>query len=253
VYSRRSDPDLDTSRLADWGRRLEKAEALRQFWLNWGVQAAVALATFAAVLVALFGQAFRAKFFPPRLAVNLADPLGEKTQARLTWFEDGVQKERSEDARYYHLAVRNSRRWSPANQVQVVLLAVEQPGADGRFVATWTGDIPLGWRHQQVYSGPRTIGPTGHVDLCSVVKGKWLQLHPLVMPFNLEVVKRNSANLILRVQARSNEADSAILSIQVSWDGQWHDGATEMQRHLVVRVMPDHKEPLGRCRFGCAA
>lgn len=222
---------------------MDQAEALRQFWLNWGVQVAVAVATFAAVLVALFGQAFRAKFFPPKLTVRLADPQGEKTKVRLTWVENGAQKERSEDARYYHLAVRNDRRWSPANQVQVVLLSVEEPGADGRFVAIWTGDIPLGWRHQQVLSGARTVGPTGHVDLCSVVKTKWLQLHPLVAPFNLEVIRRNSANLILRVQARSNEADSEVLSVRVSWDGQWHDGATEMQRHLVIRVVTDEVQP----------
>lgn len=209
------------------------------FWLNWGVQAALAFATFAAVLVALFGQGFRAKFFPPRLTVALANPQGEKAQVKLTWVENGVQKERFEEARYYHLAVRNDRRWSPANHVQVVLLAVEEPGANGRFVTVWTGDIPLGWRHQQVYSGPRTIGPTGHVDLCSVVRTKWLQLHPLVIPLNLEVIRRTSANMILHVQARSNESDSAVVAIRVSWDGQWQDGAAEMQRHLVVRAVKD--------------
>ncbi len=220
---------------------MDQAEVLRRFWLNWGVQFAVAVTTFAAVLVALFGQAFRAKFFPPQLTVSLADPEGEKTKVRLTSLEDGVQKERTEDARYYHLAVRNDRRWSPANQVQVVLLSVEEPGADGRFAPIWTGDLPLGWRHQQVLSGARTVGPMGHVDLCSIVRTKWLQLHPLVAPFNLEVIRRTSANLILRVQARSNESDSKILSVRVSWDGQWHDGATEMQRHLVIRVITDEK------------
>ena len=107
------------------------------------------------------------------------------------------------------------------------------------FVTIWTGDIPLGWRHQQVLSGPRTVGPTGHVDLCSVVKSKWLQLHPLVAPFNLEVIRRDSADLLLRVQARSNEVDSEVVPVRVSWDGQWEDGATEMQRHLVVRIADD--------------
>jgi hypothetical protein len=36
------------------------------FWWNWWINAAVAVATFLAVLVALFGQAFRAKFFPAK-------------------------------------------------------------------------------------------------------------------------------------------------------------------------------------------
>lgn len=207
-----------------------------QFWMTWWVQLAVAVGTLSAVIVALFGQAFRAKFFPPKLSLNLVNQDGERTRVRLKWIENEVEQEREEDARYYHIRVSNARRWSVANQVHVVLLRVEEPGADGQFALSWTGDVPLGWRHQQVYPILRTIGPPSDVDLCSVVKDKWLQLHLLVVPYNWEVKRRTRTRLLLFLQARSDEADSTILRVEVSWDGQWHEGAQEMQRHLVLKV-----------------
>ncbi len=210
-----------------------------QFWMNWWVQVAVAIGTIGAVLVALFGEAFRAKFFPPQLSLVLADPKGERTKVRLAWVEGELEKERWEDARYYRLRVSNNRRWSPANQVQVALIRVEEPTADGAFAVSWAGDVPLTWKHQQLYQVFRTIGPASEVDLCSVVKGKWLQLHPLVVAPSLESVRRGSAKLVLWLQAQSNECESNVLRVAVIWDGQWHDGADEMTRHLTIKLLDE--------------
>ena len=65
------------------------------FWWSWWVQVAIAVVTISAVVVALFGQALRARFFPPRLALALVHPEGE-----LTRFGNGHQ------VRYYHVRVR---------------------------------------------------------------------------------------------------------------------------------------------------
>lgn len=208
-----------------------------QFWLNWWVNIAVAIGTISAVIVALFGQAFRAKFFPPKLALKLIHPEGEKTKQRLTWFDGNQQKERWEDVRYYHVQVQNYRRWSPANQTQVFLTKLEEPGPDDDLQVTWRGDIPIGWRHQDVHPTARTIGPAADCDLCSVVKGKWLQLHPLVTPYNLNAQRGEKSILVLTLQARSNEGDSSLVRIQIAWDGEWNDGADEMKRHLTVKVL----------------
>lgn len=207
------------------------------FWWNWWVNAAVTLATFAAVLVALFGQAFRAKFFPPKLSMRLLNVEGEKAVARLQWRENGEIRERMEDCRYYHLRVSNARRWSPANQVQVLLLQVQERAANGDFQITWTGAIPLGWRHQQLYPLSRTIGASADVDLCSVVKDKWLDIHLLVKPFNLEVQRREPCTFVLSLQAQGSEAESPVIRVRIAWDGRWHDGAQEMRRHLVVEIV----------------
>jgi hypothetical protein len=211
--------------------------ASSHFWWDWWVNLAGALATFLAVLVALFGQGFRAKFFPPELSLTLLNPEGEKTHAQLRWQEGGEIKEGMEDCRYYHLRVSNGRRWSPANQVQVQLLQMEEPAANGELQIVWTGAVPLGWRHQQLYPAARTVGSDADVDLCSIVKGNWLDIHPLVVPFNLKVRRLKACTFVMSLQAHASECDSAVLRVKVTWDGQWHDGAQEMKRHLVVEVL----------------
>jgi len=206
-----------------------------QFWANWWIQAAVAVATFCTVLVALFGQGFRAKFFPPQLSLSLNDQGGELTKVQLSWMENGQLKQRMEDARYYHLRVNNKRRWSPAQQAQVFLTRMEAPSADGTMMPLWVGDIPISWRHKEVVPPQRTVGPEACADLCSVIKGKHWQLHPLVAPNNLPVVFTEAGTVIVSLQVRANEADSDVARFQISWDGHWHDGTAEMQRHFVVK------------------
>jgi hypothetical protein len=159
---------------------------------------------------------------------------GVETEVTLTWLENGQQHDRREGARYWHLRVSNARRWSPAHQTQVVLLSVEEPDADGANVVVWTGDVPFRWRHQEVFPTLRTIGPDASADLCSVVKGKWLQLQTLIAPNNLEVIRRGPTTFTVSVQARSNEGDSSVVRFRIAWDGKWQDGAQEMQRHLVI-------------------
>jgi hypothetical protein len=121
----------------------------------------------------------------------------------------------------------------------VALIRVEEPTADGALAVSWAGDVPLTWKHQQLYPVFRTIGPTSEVDLCSVVKEKWLQVHPLVVASSLESVRRGSAKLVLSVQAQSNECESNVLRIAVTWDGKWHDGAEEMKRHITIKVLDE--------------
>ena len=209
-------------------------EPLWQFWLNWGVQLVVALATFGAVAVALFGEAFRGKYFPPVLKLELARETGEQTKLKTPFQTYGNVKHLVQDAQYFHVKVSNSRRWSQATQVDVVLLGVERPDAHGIFGMVWAGDVPLGWRHQQA-PAPRTVGPTAFADLCSVVKGGGFRLHPVVAPNNLQVHHSGAVRMILHLQARSNEVDSNFLAVEVDWDGKWSDSKSEMVNHIKVR------------------
>ena len=204
------------------------------FWWDWWVNVAVALGTLSAVIVAIFGQAFRKKFFPPKLAIQLWKLDGEKTKVQFIWYENDQKNELKKDARYYHLRVSNSRRWSSANQVQVVLLQVDEPGPNQQLQPIWTGAIPLTWRHQEIYPPFRTIGASADIDLCSVIKDGDFQLHPLVKPFNLHTEWSSATTIVLHVQAQSSECDSSILRLKISWDGKWHDGAQEMRSHLII-------------------
>jgi hypothetical protein len=206
-----------------------------QFWWNWWVNFGVAIATIAAVIVALFRDWIRAHLFSPKLKLQLRNPLGEKTTALLQWQTEQGLQQRTEEARYYHVVVINQVRWPTATQVQVYLLRIEEPGPDGELQVTWSGEIPIQWTHQQIYPLARTVGPAASCDLCSVVKDKWVQLHPLILPINFAVQRKGPAILVVSLQARGNEDESAISRFQIAWDGAWQDGDTEMARHLVVR------------------
>ena len=139
-----------------------------------------------------------------------------------------------EDARYYHLKVSNSRRFSPAHDVRVVLLRVEEPGPNGELQVTWTGDIPIVWRHQAVFPILRTIGSEAYADLCSVRQSKILRIHPLIGPYNLKAQWNRACIMMLTLQAKGTEVDSKPLRVSIAWDGEWEPGETEMRRRLQV-------------------
>jgi len=208
----------------------------KEFWWSWWVNFGVAIATFAAVFVALFGEWVRAHLFSPKLNLTLKSALGEKTKVALEWRDkNGMPHQRMEDARYYHVKVSNRVRWPRATQVQVYLLRVEEPGPDGDLKLAWSGEIPIRWRHQEIHPLARTIGPPADCDLCNVVKDKWIELSPLIIPNNLNARKREAVTMVVSLQARANEGESEITRFQISWDGKWEDGDIEMGRHLVVK------------------
>ena len=202
-------------------------------WWRIVLDVTAVVGTFAAVSVALFGQAFRSKFFPPRLTLSLAHELGEKTEVR---FDPPNAAAHVEDGRYYHLRVENRRRWSPATDARVVLLQLEEPGPDGRWQVRWTGDIPMQWRHGDVLPPARVIGPVAFADLCSVVVTEGFRLHTLISPYVLHTVRPTATKLALTVQAHSAESNSDPLRIEIAWDGGFHTGAQEMRQHLTVEV-----------------
>jgi hypothetical protein len=166
---------------------------------------------------------------PPVLQMRLVRREGERGRIR---HADGS----FENARYYHLRVSNSRRWSPANDVQVFLTRVEEPGPDGMFQVSWVGDVPMRWRNQESSPLTRTIGHEADCDLCCVREGRSLDLQPLITPFSLNAQKNEGCRIALLLQARSTQADSDIHRIEISWDGNWEDGDTEIQRHLGITV-----------------
>ena len=196
---------------------------------------AIAAGTIGAVIVALFGQAFRAKFFPPKLTISLADESGESTILSIPPAQGSNEATRIAEARFYHLRVTNTRRWSPATDTRIVLLQSEEPGPDGRLQVRWTGDIPLAWRHNSVFPPFRVVGPDAYADLCSVVNGSWMQLHTLAKPVTLNTIRSEASTIVLSLQAQSTQASSAPLRLRISWDGLFEKGAQEMQKHLTIK------------------
>ena len=199
----------------------------QQFWWNWAINFAVACGTLLTVLVAVFGDKFRARFFPPILKLQLVRPKGELTTETGPGGSDRV--------RFYHLCVSNGRRWSPAREVQVFLTRIEEPGPNDQLQVRWFGNVPMRWRDQEVVPIMRTIGADADIDFCRVGQKTGLALMPLITPNNLEAKRPGKCRLVASLQARSNEADSEVIRAEVAWDGSWEEGESEMQHHFVVR------------------
>jgi hypothetical protein len=208
----------------------------QQFWWNWWVNFGVAGGTVAAVLVALFGEWFRARLFSPKLTIELDKPLGVPTPIQIT---SPTGESRMEAGRFYHVRVSNPARWPAATQVQVNLMKIEEPGPDGEWQMTWGGEVPLRWSLQEIRPLTRVVGPPAVCDLCSVVKGKWVELHPLIAPHNLTDLarRREKVQMIVTLQAQAAEANSDAIRIKISWDGEWKDGEAEMAKHLIIRAV----------------
>src|SRR5712691_4753665 len=80
-----------------------------QFWWNWWVSLGAAIATLAAVLVALFGDWIKARLFSPKLVLSLRNATGERTTVTLQWQTEQGLQQRIEEARYYHVRVSNQQ------------------------------------------------------------------------------------------------------------------------------------------------
>jgi hypothetical protein len=161
-----------------------------QFWLNWSINLAVAIATLMAVGAALCGpfltERIRAKWFAPRLKLHLVTPEGELGQNQYS--KDGAMK--IEPRRFYHLHVSNDEPYaSSAEGVQVSLLRIETPGPGGTLQLHWKGNVPLTWRNQQLSLQQRTLGPAYDCDLCSIGEDLGISLALLIFPLNLESPK----------------------------------------------------------------
>lgn len=208
-----------------------------QFWLNWLVQAAAAIATVAAVIVALFGNYLHSRFWPPRIKLTPTG-LGDKPVRTFLRTHDGSQT--GETLSWWcHLLVENERSWSPARELRVQLMSLATPDSRGDFQRDWFGEgIQLCWSHQQFKPATLTIPPTNVVDLFSIHKASplegrtTLKLHPLFRSLDLPADWIEPCKLAIVVQAKSLDGNSEPLHLEISWDGKWSDDAAKMKRHL---------------------
>jgi hypothetical protein len=218
-----------------------------QFWWTWAAHAGTAIGTIAAVVVALFGGWLKARLAAPKLEIDLKDRKGMYVPTLLK--PEGADGPTIDTfSRWYHVRVENKRRWSPATDVRLLLLRLEQRDAAGQYQTTWVGEIPLQWSNPQITPLAPTVGPAYDCDLCSVLRQPsrqhTLSLHPIIQPFNLPTHWQTPIQVALTLQARSLDTDSHLFRVEIAWDGQWADDADQMAKHLVVRPAPDLTLPI---------
>ena len=195
-----------------------------------------AIGPWVVAIVAIWGEKIKSWLFTPNLRISLLDARGELIRGGVL-IEGQPQTHLT---RWYHIRLTNESRarFPAAHDARVMLVRVEKPGpADGPPQVIYQGALPLRWQHQETDPAlRRTIGPEAVADLLFVSEHCIVNLTPLLIPNNLPANLTGEMKLWVTLQARSTEADSNVLRVEIAWDGQWDTGEEEMARHLVLRV-----------------
>jgi len=193
-----------------------------------------AIGTVAVAIAAIWGDWIRSKIASPRLELSLVSRSDQtKTGAGLLRI-------------YHHIHVRNTRQWSPAKNVRIVVQSLMRKGADGTFFPEYLIlPLQLCWVFPNSHELLPTIGPEDRCDL------GWLEQTPppsagpktieqfklstYITPNNFRGFVRANESIRVIVIALSENAESKPLLVEISWDGVWSPDREEMERHLVVK------------------
>lgn len=190
-------------------------------------QVFVALGTISVAVLAIWGEGVRAWIAGPKLELELNDAKGD-----LIPYGDGRK------TYYYHLKVRNVRKWSPARSTRVLVVGMQKQRADGTYYpVSHVGPLPLKWRHQQFHELAPTIGPDDVCDLGHLDQdADKFHLEMLYQPNNFagHVAKGESMRVSIAASAHNGEMKIPLV-LEISWDGEWNPDPSDMERHLVIK------------------
>lgn len=189
-------------------------------------QITIAACTVILAVIAIWGEAIRRRFLPPKLELREHNFKGDFTAG-----EGGKRMV------YYHLKVVNMKK-PPAHKVRVLCGAMSRRKADGVSFQLEPLVIPmeLHWsffRYQELLP---TIGPVRYADIGYLVEGgDQFKLSLVAIPGNFKgFVDRHETLRYKFVATADNQTESDPLYIQVSWDGEFIDDENEMSKHLVI-------------------
>ena len=186
-----------------------------------------ALGTVSVAILAIWGEGVRAWIAGPKLELELNDAKGD-----LIPYGDGRK------TYYYHLKVRNVRKWSPARSTRIMVVGIQKQSADGAFYPeSHIAPLPLRWSHQQFHELSPTVGPDDVCDLGHVDRdADRFQLEVFYWPNNFagHVKKGESMRVSIVASAHNGEMKHP-LELEISWNGKWDPDPSIMERHLVIK------------------
>jgi len=199
------------------------------------IQLAVAVGTLAVAVLAIWGDQVRHLLdLGPHLNLSLHEPSGELVDIPEA---DGTTTQ----ARYYHLRVNNSHRWTLATNVRLVIIGLARPAADGALILQpLIGPQQLMWRQASHHTTFSVVGPDDFCDLGYLKRGEHFRLTPFVPLNGSSGSVMANERILVELRALADNAESPSIFVEISWDGRWSEDTGEMGRHLVVKqvVLP---------------
>lgn len=196
----------------------------------------VAMGIIAVAILAIWGDWFRDKLVAPKLVLRLRDKRGNRTEIN------------GRNALYYHLVVKNNRRWCSAKGVQIMINGIWRRAADQTFKPEiLAAEIPLTWSYPQFNPINPTLRDERKCDLGYLAQGD-SHFNPSLYfyPKNFKgyVGAGDSIRLSIGIKAENFTSKKSFV-FEISWDGKWVADLDQMEKHLVIKEidedMPDFK------------
>jgi hypothetical protein len=149
-----------------------------------------------------------------------------------------ARKQQGREQEFYHLRVKNGRRWAPARNVRVVLTGLARSTADQSFATLpLSGPLQLQWQFAQTSLQYPVIGPDHTCDLGHVESNSGFSLSTYVTPNNFQGMIRGNQRIRVEIRGLADNGESDPLFLEIAWDGVWSDDTVEMRRHLLVKAV----------------
>jgi hypothetical protein len=197
------------------------------------IDGVAAIATAAAVWVAVAGDRIRQTLYAPELRVSLLEDDGHFASD-----PDGAE------LLLFHLQVSNERPDCPAEACQAYLIGIEKLVDSGRYQSIpLPVPRPLAWAPREHQPLAITLVSEAQLDLAVLAPSgsallpargfmPWLLSYP--RPFGGFLSAGESARYSIRIEAR-NLKRPILVTVQVMWDGGWQGRDTVAAGHLSVR------------------
>lgn len=185
-----------------------------------------AIGTVAVAIMAIWGNWVRARLAGPQITLALRDARGDVNPRN-----DGTREI------YYHVVVRNRRRWSPAEAVRVLVVGLAKRRPDGSYFAEpLVVPLQLTWAFPTFHELFPTIADSDTCDFGAVdERSGRFRLSTYITPNNFRGYITAGEAMRVTLVASAHNGNSEPLVLEVSWDGRWSAELDEMQRHLVIK------------------
>ena len=197
------------------------------------IQGFIAFGTIAVVIIAIWGDWFRARFAAPKLRIELIEPIG----AFVPLSGSGKRT-----AFWVNAKVVNQRRWINPKNCRVLLRSLARRGPNNIFK-----QIPLTVPLQYMWA-PSELSPPSvdiphehYFDFGSIVDSSTPlpqnfrpMLYSYTNNFRGFLQAGESIRYSLQIQA-DNFASDKYQVFEVAWDGEWNSDFFRMREHLKVK------------------
>jgi len=152
-----------------------------------------------------------------------------------------VRVSQGDTQRYFHLLVENTRRWSTAKSVRVVLRRVFTQDAGGRYYERSRHNFQLTWSPAYAHDVTPNITNVDDLDIGFVSK-KTNKFQVLLYGVGTipEATLASGESMVIALDiVADNYFSDKLRFFKIDWNGQWEDDDVKIERCLVIQEVGD--------------